>query len=148
MNCPEIQTDYAVSRIEQTKSGDDSHRGELYSDFINTFSNETGFLNQIFGYGAYGTIKVGDSFAHNDWLETLINQGILGVFILVFYCLVFYRTFRSRVLHPESRFALMVIFLFFFAQSFFSAGITNTTIFTCCMTGFALANGFSFGTKQ
>lgn len=136
-------SDYFQARIEQTRSGDNSNRSMLYQGFWRQFIYDSSLFNQLFGYGAYGTIKVGESFAHNDWLETLTNQGLMGVSFLILYCVYFFKTSRIKRYNRESRFALLVIFIFFFLQTFFSAGITNTTIFTSCMTGFALADGFS-----
>lgn len=136
-------SDFFMYRIEQTKTGDSSGRDDLYTGFLKYYVFEAGIIQQIIGHGANGTIKVFENYAHNDWLEILINQGFFGIIIFCFYISCFLKTIRMRTLHPESKFALQVIFLFFILQSFFSAGITNTTIYTCCMFGYALNNGFA-----
>lgn len=141
-------SNYFMTRIEETRMGDSSERNSIYASFLQLYLHETKPLRQIFGYGAYGTIKVGSAFAHNDWIETLINQGLLGILIFFTYCLFFYKTVRMKSRHPESRFALLVIFVFFLLQTVFSASITNTTIFTCSMMGFALADGFSYKIEE
>lgn len=135
-------SDYFNDRIEQTMEGDSSERDLLYKGFLQHYFEKAGLFHQIFGYGAYGTIKVSVNFAHNDWLEILTNQGLLGIIIFITFTVYFYRASRYRKYHTESQFALLVIFVLFLPQTFFSAGITNTTIFTSCMTGFALADGF------
>ncbi|SHM04492.1 hypothetical protein SAMN04488494_1188 [Xylanibacter ruminicola] len=136
-------SDYFMYRIEQTRSGDASGRESMYMDYFKYYVFDAGIIAKIIGHGANGTIKVFYNYAHNDWLEILTNQGLLGILVLCNYISCFWKTIRRRKLHPESKFALQIIFLFFFLQTFFSAGITNTTIFTACMFGYALNDGFA-----
>ncbi len=135
-------SDYFQLRIEQTLEGESSGRNEIYQAFFNHFINDANVFNQLFGYGANGTIKLFPNYAHNDWLEILTNQGLLGIVIFLFYCLCFTRTIKSGKYQQESKFALLVFFLLFITQTFFSAGITNTVIYNSSLLGFALADGF------
>lgn len=138
-------SDYFQQRIEQTLEGQSSSRDILYQTLLNHFINKADLLNQFFGYGANGTIKVCPNYAHNDWLEILTNQGILGILIFSYYCLCFIRTIKLRYYHSESKFALFVVFLLFVLQTFFSAGITNIVILNSSVLGYALADGFRKG---
>ena len=135
-------SDYFSYRVEQTLEGNASGRDDMYSQILSHYFNDTGVIQKLVGYGANGTIKLFTNYAHNDWLEIITNQGLLGVIIFVYYCLCFWRTIRRGRLSSESHFALLVVFLMFLPQTFFSAGITNTIIFTSSMIGFALADGF------
>ena len=137
-----MNSDYFIARLEQTRAGDASGRESMYNEYFNHFIFDAGVIPKLIGYGANGTIKVFDDFAHNDWLEILTNQGLLGIVVFVFYLNCFIKTIKRKQLHPESKFALMVILVIFIPQSIFSAGITNTTIFTATMFGYALNNGF------
>ena len=141
-------SDYFLARLEQTRAGDASGRESMYNEYFNHYFFDAEIIPKLIGYGANGTIKVFENYAHNDWLETLIDQGFVGIIIFCFYISCFLKTIRMRTLHPESKFALKVIFLLFILQTFFSAGITNTTIYTCCMFGYALNNGFAKDCEQ
>lgn len=135
-------SDYFAYRVEQTLEGESSGRDGIYSNILNHYFNEAGIVQKLIGYGANGTIKVFTNYAHNDWLEILTNQGFLGIVVFISYCVCFYKTIRKRNITLDSRLALLTIFVMFLLQSFFSAGITNTVIFTSSMMGFALADGF------
>ena len=138
-----MNSDYFIARVEQTRAGDASGRESMYNEYFNHYVFDAGVIPKLIGYGANGTIKVFDDFAHNDWLEILTNQGLLGIIVFVFYLKCFIKTIKRKQLHPESKFALMVILILFLPQTIFSAGITNTTIFTAAMFGYALNNGFA-----
>ena len=92
--------------------------------------------------GAEGTIKVTYNYAHNDWLELLTNQGIIGVIFFAYYWLGVYYTCKSKRLSKESRFALKYIFLILFLMTLFSMSINAMTIYSSSMLGYALADGF------
>ena len=68
--------DYFAYRIEQTLQGNSSNRDQLYTTYWNHFISETNIIRFLFGNGANATLKVGMNFAHNDWLELAINNGI------------------------------------------------------------------------
>lgn len=135
-------SDYFAYRVEQTIEGQSSGRDGIYNNILNHYFNNSTFFQKILGRGANGTIKTFTNYAHNDWLEILTNQGLLGIIIFLSYCICFVKTIKRKKKVPDSRLALLVIFIIFLLQTFFSAGITNTVIFTSSMMGFALADGF------
>ena len=49
------------------------------------------------------------NFAHNDWLEILTNQGLVGVVIYGFYWVCFMLTCRSRYITGSNKFCLYLI---------------------------------------
>lgn len=67
-----------MNRLNSTLSGDDSGRGKIYSDIFNVFLSNSNAFQLFLGHGAESTIKYFRIHAHNDWLELLINQGIIG----------------------------------------------------------------------
>ena len=91
---------YFQNRVEKTLEGNSSGRESLYGDFLNYFWNETTPLQFLFGSGANATIKISKEFAHNDWLEIAINQGLFGLIIYALYWLFFARTVFSRKMIP------------------------------------------------
>lgn len=136
------ENDFFQSRIEETLSGDSSGRDTLYGDLIHHYFNDASLFQMFFGMGAEGTIKVTYNYAHNDWLELLTNQGIIGVIFFAYYWLGVYYTCKSKRLSKESRFALKYIFLILFLMTLFSMSINAMTIYSSSMLGYALADGF------
>ena len=139
-------SDYFNARIEATMEGNSSHRDDLYMTFINAFTTKASFLQMIFGRGACGTIKYSYNYAHNDWLEILTNQGVMGIFIFMYYWYSFYREIKSSKYSEESSFCLFLLFCMFGLKTMFSMSICSMPIYTTTMLGFCLANGFE--TKQ
>ena len=80
-------SDYFESRIEQTKNGSSSGRDKIYEHFWNHFKNELDSSKFLLGNGANATLGIGINYAHNDWLEIAINQGVLGLVIYFIYWL-------------------------------------------------------------
>lgn len=65
-------------------------RTNVWVDLIDHYSASSIF-NKFFGWGA-GTIQhfnYGGAVAHNVWIETLIELGILGLFILIYMYFIF-----------------------------------------------------------
>lgn len=136
-----FQSDYFQSRLESTLEGDSSGRDLIYNELYDIFLNDISGLAILFGNGANATIRLIGIEAHNDWLEILINNGILG--FLVYFC--FFISFvvvwkRSRLLHDLSIYNvlgayLIVMFLFsMYSMSYY-------TLFTsgCLGIGYCLA---------
>ncbi|WP_181884505.1 O-antigen ligase family protein [Neobacillus piezotolerans] len=71
-------------------------RWEIWESVINNY-RQSPIFNQIFGWGA-GTIRYftyNGNVAHNIWVESLMEIGIFGVFILfVFYLLYFKKSYN------------------------------------------------------
>ncbi len=131
-------SDYFNQRIEQTIEGDSSARDEIYGGLFNHFLNETNMLIILFGNGANGTLKVFGDFAHNDWLEILINNGIMGIMIYVFYWICFVKScLKSRTTNAFS--ALLMILLISFMQTLFSMSYGSLEIYMTLSLGYFLA---------
>lgn len=137
-----MNSDYFVSRVEQTLEGNSSNRDIIYKQIIDDFNYNSNIMSQLFGKGANASIKVTGNYAHNDWLELLINQGILGIFVFLYFCICFIFSFRNKSLVRDSRFSVLFCFIIIIVQTFFSAGLTNMNIFIDCILGFGLADGF------
>lgn len=134
--------EYFVHRVQSTLDGDTSLRDVLLWDMWNYFYNKASFTTQLFGGGANFTLQVSGNYAHNDWMEILINQGILGVFIYAIYWITFYKTYKTSKIHHDLRTensALLNVLVACFVMTFFSMSYSNMQI---CMT---MALGISLG---
>ena len=135
-------SDYFNRRVQQTMDGDASNRDIIYSTLWSAYWEDANFLQLLFGRGADGTLKVYGNYAHQDWLEALTNQGLLGIVIFFVYWLLFFKTIRSKSYCKESRFVLLLIFCVFGLKTLFSMSIGDMTIYATSILGFVLADGF------
>lgn len=137
-----INSLYFQERINETLEGDSSGRDEIYSALLHHFFHDANVFQMFFGMGAEGTVKIFRAWAHNDWIEILTNQGVLGIFVFSFYWLAFRYNCLNKRLSLEARFALKYLFIIFFLRTLFSMSITDMNIYSSSMMGYALADGF------
>ena len=133
-------SDYFISRIEATLEGDDSNRSLIYSRLITAFTQEASFGKMLLGRGANGTLEVGSNFAHNDWLEILTNQGIVGVVMYLVYWIFFMLTCKSQYITGNNKFCLYLILMICFSKTMFSMSYSALSIYITSVLGLSLAN--------
>lgn len=133
-------SDYFMSRIAQTKEGNSSGRNEIYEHFWNHFKNEMDTFKFLFGNGANATLDIGINYAHNDWLEIAINQGVLGLVVYAIYWLCFCRTIKSIKYNKSAKLVLTLTFISFFIKTLFSMSYTGYSLFSCTVFGYYLAH--------
>lgn len=135
------KSSYFQQRFEQTLDGDSSGRDEIASKLWYHYNTESDVLNMWFGNGPESTFAIAGNFAHNDWLEVLINQGIIGVIIFASFVLAWiidwYRSKRYLPIYYSWGFGL---YLFaFILTSLFSMAYTGFTPMSCICIGLCLA---------
>ena len=81
--------------LEKTESGDSSGRDVLYSKAWDHFINNSSLFTILFGNGADSTFSIIGNRAHNDWLEILLNQGLLGVLIYAYFWIQILKVWRK-----------------------------------------------------
>lgn len=133
-------SEYFVERISQTLDGESSGRDELFQTFYSHFISETNFLNFFFGNGANATLGIGDNYAHNDWLEIAINQGVLGLVIYFYYWVCFYITIIGTRYNKTIKLALSLMFIVFFLETLFSMSYTSYNVITASVLGYSLCH--------
>lgn len=129
---------YFVHRVEQTLSGDSSGRDNIYDTLWHYILNEQNIFYILFGRGADSTWAVVGNYAHQDWLETLCNNGLIGGVILMCFYLRFFRdAYRSRNLFSMNFFiAYMILFFISFSKTLFSMSIQDIEISISILIGF------------
>ena len=132
-------SDYFIQRIEDTKAGNSSARDDLYSFFWTYFTERAELLHYLFGRGANGTLEVYYGYAHNDWLEIAINQGLLGIIIYLIYWINFYKTWRQST-NIDAKTILALVGIIYFAKTLFSMSYEDMTYVCTSVFGYALAN--------
>lgn len=127
---------YFNTRIEQTRDGDASGRDEIFSTYIEAFFN-SGVVSFLFGSGADATLRM-IGYAHNDWLEIAINNGLVGLSLYFYYWLVMYKTFRNT--KDETLKKMIGLFMIvYFSRTFFSMSYNDIPIYATAALGYALA---------
>lgn len=131
-------SDYFNNRIERTLEGNSSNRDILYSTFLYHFLNETSILRFLFGNGANATLTIMHQYAHNDWLELAINQGVLGIFVYLLYWGLFYKTWRRCDFNDDIRLAVGLLLIIFFVQTIFSMSYGAMTLYSNMCLGYCM----------
>ena len=130
---------YFQKRVENTLEGNSSGRDKLYSRFVDYFVQETTPLQFAFGSGANATLKVSFNYAHNDWLEIAVNQGVLGIVVYIFYWIMFLKTILSKLFSSRERLVLQLVLLAAFMETLFSMSYTSMGYVTMLIMGYCLA---------
>lgn len=131
--------DYFLLRLEQTLEGDSSGRDRIYSRDISFFFNQSNIFYLLFGNGADATIRLLGGYAHNDWIEIVINQGVMGFLIYAYYYFTMISKWRKAqpIHHLYLCFGLMI--LISFITSMLSMSINNQRISAHFCIGYCLA---------
>ena len=131
-------SDYFMQRLEATKEGNSSGRDSLYSFFWTYFTEKADAIQYLFGRGANGTLEIYYNYAHNDWLEIAVNQGLLGIIVYAVYWKKFYSTW-SQSTNIEAKTILALVGIIYFAQTLFSMSYGDMTYISTSVLGYALA---------
>ena len=130
--------DYFMERLEATKEGNSSGRDSLYSFFWTYFTEKADAIQYLFGRGANGTLEIYYNYAHNDWLEIAVNQGLLGIVVYAVYWKKLYSTWRKST-NIEAKTILALVGIIYFAKTFFSMSYGDMTYVCTSVLGYALA---------
>ena len=131
-------SDYFIQRLEATKEGNSSGRDDLYSYFWEYFTERADIVYYLIGRGANGTLEIYYNYAHNDWLEIAVNQGLLGIAVYVIYWKKFYSTWRQST-NIEAKTILALVGIIYFAKTIFSMSYADMTYVCTSVLGYALA---------
>jgi O-antigen ligase len=101
-------------------------------------------MSFIFGNGANATLKIGMNYAHNDWLELAINNGVIGLILYVWYYIALFIDYRKikKVNRSYANVILMTIVILF-ATSLFSMSYASVDIAMAIALGFILAQVYT-----
>lgn len=129
---------YFTARIEQTLEGDASGRDVIYGTLWNALLFEQSPFYFYFGRGADSTLRVAGAFAHQDWLETFCNNGLLGVIILFSFFYTFGKNaWKSRNVFPGMMFfSFITLFIIIFSKTLFSMSIQDLDVSESMLIGY------------
>ena len=129
---------YFMTRYEQTMDGDASGRDVIYEKLWHAILTEQNPLYFYLGRGADSTLKVAGNYAHQDWLETFCNNGLVGVLILFYFFYTFGKNaWKSRNVFSGMMFySFITLFIIIFSKTLFSASIKDLTLFESMLIGY------------
>lgn len=137
-------SDYFRSRLNSTIEGDTSHRGWIFLHYFDFFIHRTTNMEFYFGCGADSCYLKFGQYAHNDWLEFAINEGILGVMLYVVYWIFFIREWKFFQGKTNLKQALGDFIIIYFIKSLFSMSFDGMPIAATLCIGFCLANNKNY----
>lgn len=131
-------SDFFNTRIMLMLEGDSQQRGVITEQIFSYLADQSSLTKWLFGSGAYTTIKHFVNFAHNDWLEIIVCQGLLGVSM---YFVFFYSFYKDCVQQKdiELKTALYLIFIFLFVRTFFSMSYGDIPFFLSFFIGYCFS---------
>ena len=122
--------DYLQQRITQTEEGYSSGRDAIYANAWRAWYNSGNLSVYLLGYGFDGTIHhpiMNNYRAHNDWLEILVDYGLLGIFLYVLVFIIIVRQVK-KVNSLEIKFVLISAIIIWFFKSLYSMGFMEETL--------------------
>lgn len=132
--------DYFVYRLNQTLEGDSSGRDKLYLKYLNHFISERNFFRFFFGNGANATLKVGANYAHNDWLELAINNGIVGLVLYLWYFVALFKDYKFiRKYNKYYANVILMVLIVLFMSSLISMSYNSIEMPVSIALGFIFA---------
>lgn len=135
-------SDYFNEQIERTVEGDSSGRDILFSTAMSILSEETNPLILLFGHGGDATLKLLGNYAHNDWLEIAIDNGLWMIILYIVYWIVMLRyVVRTRKINPIAFMMVGLFFIIYFMKTLFSMSYNDVTFYASSALGYALAVG-------
>lgn len=134
-----LTSDYFNYRIEQTREGDSSTRDIIYGNLFNYFIYKNDVATFLFGNGANFTMKKWGGYAHNDWLEIAINNGLWMVILYLVYWIRFVGTIKESKKNTLLFQILGLFFLNYFLRTFISMSYSSILVYAAVPLGYALA---------
>lgn len=133
---------YFNTRIEYSMEGGSSNRDIIYGTIVAFYVELSSLKEILFGYGANGTLELFGWYAHNDWFEIIINQGVLGVLIYAYYWVGFYKLCKKRNSDNSIKMALWMLFSIYFLKTLFSMSYDQYTLYSSMALGYCIARTY------
>ena len=130
---------YFQGRLRKTLAGDSSGRDRIYQRYLDYFTDRSTGWEFFFGHGAAGTVDVFGQWAHNDWLEFAINQGMFGVLLYVVYWATFVWEWKNYQGQPYYKRTLRDCIIVYFLIAMFSMSFNGMPLAATLCIGYCMA---------
>ena len=132
-------SDFFNMRLEMTLEGDSSNRDDIYTFFYRYFISQADIGRLFLGSGANATLKIYGAFAHNDWLEIAINQGVLGLVLYLGYWISQIKNWRKVKSNKAVYLVLGLVLFYMLFRSFVSMSYMMVPLSCSVALGYCLA---------
>ena len=137
---------YFSARLDQTMEGNTSRREQYLRNILDYYFNKTTLAQFFTGIGAQGTLSVNESFAHNDWVAILLEQGVFGALFYLLYWISFVYTWIKSRVSRDSFVVIGLLMIVGFGKSLFSVYYLPISMEMMMSSGyFAIALGYFLG---
>ena len=136
---------YLQDRWEGTQEGNSSGRNYIYPKYWNVFVNSDSW-EFLFGHGmGWGRGHIGQS-AHNDWLQFLVDYGLFGTVVYLYYWIVFIRT-GTKDHDNKTRPIICSVIIIYFMATLFSMSYNAIELPASICLGYSLSEQKNRRTK-
>ena len=137
------------TRIESTLEGKSSGRDSLYEGALEVYQEKFTMFDKLFGMGPNSTYTLIGNRAHNDWLELLLNHGLIGVTVYFLYWLSLFVVWRrckknSLIYSALGSFIIVFFFKTFFSMSYDAMELYSTIVLSWCIAQYDLSRARRF----
>ena len=131
-----MTNEFFMSRLNDTLQGDSSGRDWIYTTALSKWG-DMNLFQQLFGGGGYYSAVLLNIKGHNDWIELLLDCGLIGVVAYIYFYVTSIKSLRNT---PKSRYKSMFIssMAILFLESFFSMGYESIELWAGIWMGFSL----------
>ena len=133
------QNAYFQERLGASLEGNTSGRDRIDSKAFSYYFDSAGIVKQLIGSGADATLGAVGNYAHNDWIEILINQGIMGVLVFLYYIIGLFYIWRKSKSNLEAYMAIGLYGCIFFCKTFFSMSYADVPIYATVIFSYYLS---------
>ncbi len=132
-------SEYFQYRVLETLEGNTSGRDVIYTKLFHYVQNECSSVKILFGSGADYSVVIAGNFAHNDWLELLVDCGLTGVTFYAFYFVALYISILGiPSKNPAKPMAYLCLFILL-SRSLFSMSYGDLFFPLALALGYSLA---------
>ena len=130
---------YFKKRVEETRAGKTSQRDKIYTTYYNYYIEKTTPIEFMIGNGANASIALFGLYAHNDWLEFALCQGVLGITMYLVYWILFFMEWKNYRGPTNNRQTLQAMFVAYLLISLYSMSLDAMPIAATLCIGYCLA---------
>jgi len=141
-------SEYFQQRLDETLEGDTNGRDFIQGFFINYYFNEYTPKEQLIGKGANSTLELFNFYAHCDWIELAINQGLIGMLLYFVFWITFIKLLFKKKIAPDVRTCLIMLFFIYFMKTIFSMSYSEYTLYSSMALGYCIAMSYQIGDKK
>ena len=119
-----LQNEFLMDRIDDTREGNIGTREVAYAMLWQHWV-DADIFHQIFGYGLMQTVNVWGNTAHNDWLELLTDNGVVGVVVYLLFFIYLFKYIRRMSNNPTLQLGAYLATIILLVKTLFSMGYTD-----------------------